>query len=76
MGHEPSDVALRFVHDFQPGLRRERAGAGFIYLDENGARIEDRAVLDRIRGLVIPPAWSDRLDLSEPRCPPAGDWGR
>lgn len=55
---EPSVAALRFVHDFQRGLRRERGAAGFVYLDEHGERVEDSVVLERIRGLAIPPAWS------------------
>ncbi|HME04717.1 MAG TPA: DNA topoisomerase IB [Solirubrobacteraceae bacterium] len=58
MSDQPVDVALRFVHDFQPGLHRVPAGGGFIYLDEDGALVEDPIVLERIRGLAIPPAWS------------------
>ena len=42
-----------------PGFRRRRRGRGFQYLDENGERIEDAEVLERIRELVIPPAWQD-----------------
>ncbi|MGO9488336.1 MAG: DNA topoisomerase IB [Solirubrobacteraceae bacterium] len=34
-----------------------RAGTGFIYLEEDGALVQDQVVLDRIRGLGIPPAW-------------------
>ncbi|HET9773327.1 MAG TPA: DNA topoisomerase IB, partial [Acidimicrobiia bacterium] len=40
-----------------PGFTRRRSGKGFVYLDENGRRIDDPDVLDRIRALVIPPAW-------------------
>lgn len=42
-----------------PGLRRRRRGRGFEYLDERGERIDDAEVLERIRGLVIPPAWNE-----------------
>ncbi len=42
-----------------PGLGRRRSGKGFVYLDADGQRIGDPAVLGRIRGLVIPPAWRD-----------------
>lgn len=42
-----------------PGITRRRAGKGFYYLDGEGRRIEDRDVIDRIKGLVIPPAWKD-----------------
>ncbi len=41
------------------GFTRRRRGRGFEYLDENGERIEDPEVLERIRELVIPPAWKD-----------------
>lgn len=42
-----------------PGITRRRAGKGFLYLDENGERIADRDVVERIKGLVIPPAWDE-----------------
>lgn len=41
-----------------PGLRRTRADGGFVYIDARGrpASTKDR---ERIRALVIPPAWTD-----------------
>jgi DNA topoisomerase-1 len=42
-----------------PGILRRRRGRGFEYLDESGERIDDAEVLERIRGLVIPPAWNE-----------------
>jgi DNA topoisomerase I len=42
-----------------PGLRRVKRGRGFSYLDEQGRSIGDREVLERLRGLAIPPAWQD-----------------
>ncbi len=42
-----------------PGITRIRARDGFRYLDQAGAEISDAATLDRIRALVIPPAWAD-----------------
>ncbi|HTX32907.1 MAG TPA: DNA topoisomerase IB [Solirubrobacteraceae bacterium] len=42
-----------------PGLRRVKRGRGFGYLDENGGRIKDTALLERVRSLAIPPAWQD-----------------
>jgi DNA topoisomerase-1 len=41
-----------------PGWTRRRAGRGFVYLDEGGVRlpVEDA---ERVKGLVIPPAWRD-----------------
>ncbi len=40
------------------GLRRIRRGKGFSYEDERGRPIKDGEVLDRLRELAIPPAWS------------------
>jgi DNA topoisomerase-1 len=42
-----------------PGITRLRRGRGFEYRDENGRRITDPDVLERIRALGIPPAWED-----------------
>ena len=55
---QPGAVALQYVCDVQPGLHRARAAQGFLYVDEHGAPVEDPVVLDRIRRLAIPPAWS------------------
>ncbi|MBE2320068.1 DNA topoisomerase IB [Solirubrobacter sp. CPCC 204708] len=40
-----------------PGITRKRAGKGFAYYDEDGERITETEVVDRIRELGIPPAW-------------------
>jgi DNA topoisomerase-1 len=40
-----------------PGYTRRRRGKGFEYLDAAGRRVADPKVLERIRALVIPPAW-------------------
>ena len=50
---------LRRVDCSAPGIRRRKAGRGFVYLDPSGARITDPDVLERVRSLVIPPAWTD-----------------
>jgi DNA topoisomerase-1 len=50
---------LRYVSDATPGIRRRRVGKGFTYVDSDGKRIRDRGELDRIRKIVIPPAWTD-----------------
>src|SRR3954453_5587116 len=42
-----------------PGLARRRRGKGFEYLDEEGRRISDPEVLERVAELAIPPAWKD-----------------
>lgn len=51
-------VRLRRTSPDQPGWTRRRAGRGFTYLDEHGARLPE-AEVQRIRALAIPPAWRD-----------------
>ena len=50
---------LRRVDCSGPGISRRRRGKGFEYLDENGRRISEPEVIERIRDLAIPPAWAD-----------------
>jgi DNA topoisomerase-1 len=50
---------LRHSTDRRPGIRRRRSGRGFSYRDPDGRTIRDRETLARIRGLAIPPAWTD-----------------
>jgi DNA topoisomerase I len=50
---------LRYVTDMTSGIRRVRQGKTFQYFTQRGRRIQEPAVLERIRGLVIPPAWQD-----------------
>lgn len=52
-------AGLRYVSDDKPGLRRQRQGDAFVYLDKAGQPVEDEATLARIKALVIPPAWTD-----------------
>jgi len=50
---------LKRVDCSEAGIRRRRRGKGFEYLDADGRRITEDAVLERIRELAIPPAWQD-----------------
>ena len=52
-------MAVREIDCNGPGIRRRRAGKGFTYLGEDGERITDEPVLERIRSLAVPPAWED-----------------
>jgi DNA topoisomerase-1 len=52
-------ASLRYVSDDQPGLTRVRRGGGFVYQRADGRAVRNPAVLQRIRSLVIPPAWTD-----------------
>jgi DNA topoisomerase IB len=56
---------LRRVDCSGPGIERRRRGRGFEYL-EDGQRIEDPEVLERIRELVVPPAWKNVWICSYP----------
>jgi DNA topoisomerase-1 len=53
------DAGLLYVSDAQPGIRRRKAGKGFRYADAEGNPVRSREILQRIRSLVIPPAWKD-----------------
>ena len=58
-GTSPAVARLRRVDCSGPGICRRRRGKGFEYLDEEGNRITEPSVIDRIRELAIPPAWED-----------------
>jgi DNA topoisomerase-1 len=57
---------LRYTTDEQPGIRRRRKGRGFVYVDRDGVPVRDEGELRRIRGLAIPPAWTDVWISSSP----------
>ncbi|MGB2922746.1 MAG: DNA topoisomerase IB [Mycobacterium sp.] len=40
-----------------PGITRKRRGKGFAYYGTDGELLDDEATLQRIKNLVIPPAW-------------------
>jgi DNA topoisomerase I len=42
-----------------PGITRRRHGRGFIYMDDTGERVSEPEVVERIKGLGIPPAWRE-----------------
>jgi DNA topoisomerase-1 len=50
---------LRYSRDGEKGYLRKNAGKSFEYHDAKGARVTDEATLERIKLLVIPPAWTD-----------------
>jgi len=60
-GHRDSAKAagLHYTTDGRPGIRRIRRGSAFRYVGSDGRVIRGRDALDRIRALVIPPAWTD-----------------
>ncbi|CAA9355741.1 MAG: DNA topoisomerase IB (poxvirus type), partial [uncultured Microvirga sp.] len=60
---DPRDAAesagLSYVSDEEPGIRRLKSGKGFRYVRPGGGKVEDAAILKRIRKLAIPPAYTD-----------------
>jgi DNA topoisomerase-1 len=60
-------AGLRYTPAIGPGITRRRAGKGWSYIDPDGAVIRDPEELQRLRGLVIPPAWSDVWINPNPR---------
>src|SRR2546422_4556121 len=60
-------AGLRYVSDLSPGIRRKRAGKGFMNRTSEGRAIGDRETIRRIKGLAVPPAWTDVWICPDPR---------
>ena len=60
-------AGLRYTPDIGPGITRRRAGKGWSYIDPDGVVIRDAKELQRIRALVIPPAWTNVWINPNPR---------
>ena len=52
-------AGLRYVSDDQPGIRRQRWGRGFSYIDVDGTRIQDRQRKEKFKAMAIPPSWEE-----------------
>jgi DNA topoisomerase-1 len=50
---------LEYARLDAPGYGRKKRGSGFSYHDETGRPIKSRRVIERIRELAIPPAWTE-----------------
>jgi DNA topoisomerase I len=53
------EAGLRYVSDERPGIRREKDGRDFKFIDPKGRAIRNEQEVTRIRKLGIPPAWTD-----------------
>ncbi|MEW6160041.1 MAG: DNA topoisomerase IB, partial [Verrucomicrobiota bacterium] len=53
------EAGLHYVTDAQPGIRRLKQRKAFAYFTPAGERIRDPKVLQRIKALAIPPAWTE-----------------
>jgi DNA topoisomerase-1 len=67
MDEPETPSGLRYVSDLVPGIRRRRAGRGFVYVRPNGSRVAADREVGRIRALAIPPAWTDVWICTDPR---------
>ena len=60
---DPQEAAesagLCYVCDDSPGLRRRKAGRGFVYIRPDGTTLSEPRVLRRIKSLAVPPAWTE-----------------
>jgi DNA topoisomerase-1 len=55
---EIKESGLVYVTDSMPGIYRKGKPGKFYYEDKNGDKITDEAQLNRVRALVLPPAWT------------------
>ena len=55
--HSAREAGLYYASDADPGITRVKIGRAFAYRGVDGRPVRDRATLERIRALVIPPAW-------------------
>ena len=51
------EAGLYYASDADAGLTRVKSGRAFAYRGMDGLPVRDRATLERIRSLAIPPAW-------------------
>jgi DNA topoisomerase I len=52
-------AGLKYVTDHEPGIKRKKHGKGFQYQDDVTGKMPSKKDLDRIKALVIPPAWKE-----------------
>jgi DNA topoisomerase-1 len=60
-------MRLRRSNPGKAGYGRRRSGRGFRYVDEHGQPLHDPEAVERIKALVIPPAWEDVWISPDPR---------
>src|SRR6202165_2669567 len=60
-------AGLRYVSDQSPGIRRKRVGTAVTPIASDGHTIRDAETINRIKRLVIPPAWTDVWICPDPR---------
>jgi DNA topoisomerase I len=57
---------LRHSSDAEPGITRKRMGTYWAYFDAQGNRVTDRAEIDRLNAIALPPAYTDAWFCADP----------
>jgi len=57
---------LRHSSDTQPGITRKRMGRYWAYFDQAGKRVTERAAIDRLNAIALPPAYVDAWFCPDP----------
>jgi DNA topoisomerase-1 len=57
---------LRHSSDDEPGYSRQLKGRSWAYFDEHGKRVTDRAEIDRLNAIALPPAYVDAWFCKDP----------
>ena len=60
-------AGLHYASPDSPGIERVRKGKGFVYRTAKGKPVRDAKTLNRIRALVLPPAWTHVWISPDPR---------
>jgi len=60
------DHGLAYVHDHDPGISRVGVPGRHDYRDAEGRAVRDPQIFERIRKLVIPPAWTQVWICADP----------
>lgn len=60
-------AGLRYVSDALPGIKRKKVGKHFSYIGLDGKPIHEKAEIERIRAIGIPPAWTQVWICPNPR---------
>lgn len=54
---KPAPVKIHYLKHICPGITRKKTGKNFTYYNAVGEKVKDTDELNRIKSLVIPPAW-------------------
>lgn len=53
------EAGLTYTSDTNPGITRKQQGKTFVYFDSKNKQVSNKDSLERIKSLVIPPAWKN-----------------